>query len=61
MITSWSAPRTQRTTFTSACGARWKCMPRSVPARRLCEWFDCGKRVSSPALANSSAQKVRAK
>ena len=28
-------PRVQRTSFTSACGSRWKCMPRSVPARML--------------------------
>ena len=30
--TSKIAPRVQRTSFASSCGARWKCMPRSVPA-----------------------------
>jgi hypothetical protein len=27
------APRVQRTSFASACGARCVCMPRSVPRR----------------------------
>ena len=34
-MTSVTAPRTQRTSFTSPCGAIWKCMPRTVPLARL--------------------------
>ena len=36
MITSQIAPFRQRTTLTSLCGGRWKCMPRRVP--RLTDW-----------------------
>ena len=31
MMTSSTAPATQRTSLTSPCGAVWKCMPRTVP------------------------------
>ena len=29
------APRVHRTSFVSAAGGNWKCIPRSVPLRRL--------------------------
>src|SRR5690349_14864394 len=59
--TSNTAPRVQRTIFTSACGAFWKCMPRSVPFLWLkptlsCVWF--GFR---PCAASVSRHQARAK
>jgi hypothetical protein len=33
--TSKIAPVAQRTSFVSACGAAWKCIPRSVSRRAL--------------------------
>ena len=49
MSTSWMAPVKHRTTFTSSYGARWKCMPRTVPVSSVCEklcWTVLGRQPS---------------
>ena len=35
------APRVHRTSFVSAAGGNWKCIPRSVPCARLNATFAC--------------------
>src|SRR5215470_14602024 len=54
-------PRVARTSFVSACGGYWKCMPRSVPFFQLKAMFACAITGSSPCSANSFWQKARAK
>ena len=55
------APRVQRTSFVSAAGGNWKCIPRSVPLRLLKAMFACAIRGLSPWSVNSFWQKARAK
>src|SRR5688500_2088375 len=60
-MTSWMAPRVQRTSFASLTGGTWKCIPRSVPFRRFQDtlhWATSGSRRSA---SNSRRQKLRAK
>ncbi len=55
------APRVQRTTFVSAAGGNWKCMPRSVPATLLNATFACAITGFRPCSSNSCWQNARAK
>ena len=50
-----------RTSLACACGARWKCMPRSVLRAADCDVLFCTKLVTRPCSANARAQNVRAK
>src|SRR5438067_5464538 len=54
-------PRVARTSFVSACGGYWKCIPRSVPLRLLKAMFACAITGSRPRSANSFWQNARAK
>ena len=58
--TSKIAPRVHRTSFASSCGARWKCRPRSVPARRFRDRLHCASSLDRPAAVISSRHHVRA-
>ena len=42
------APRVQRTSFVSASGGNWKCMPRSVPVALLNATLACAITGFSP-------------
>ncbi len=55
------APRVARTSFVSAAGGYWKCMPRSVPFRRLNAMLAWAMSGFSPCSANSRWQNARAK
>ena len=57
--TSYTAPRVQRISLASACGARWKCSPRIVPARGCAPRRAAASSSSSPCAANASASNVR--
>ena len=50
MMTSQIAPATHLTTFTSPCGARWKCMPRKVPFATEWEVLCCTNCGGQPLL-----------
>src|SRR6185437_17108333 len=51
--TSKIAPFSTLTSLPWACGAFWKCRPRTVPLRALKAWLSCTKRVSTPAAASA--------
>src|SRR4029079_15748578 len=59
-MTSRMPPRVARTSLLSAAGGNWKCIPRSVPLRRLKATFACAICVFSPCSANSCRQEARA-
>src|SRR2546429_4408500 len=60
-MTSWMRPEVQRTIFASAFGARWKCMPRTLPRTRVSELLPWTGRKSMPCAAKLSAHQVRMK
>src|SRR5688500_9624875 len=55
------APIVQRTSLACARGADWKCIPRSVPRRRLKEMLVSTSRASRPRSSNSRRDQPRAK
>ena len=52
---------THRTSFASSCGARWKCMPRSVPARVDARDAALGELARQPGAGQLVRSHVRAK
>src|SRR5262249_16088845 len=54
-------PRVQRTSFDSAAGGNWKCMPRRVAAFILDAILPCAITGFRPYVLNSFRQKARAK
>src|SRR3989442_597517 len=57
--TSNTSPRRQLTILPSACGGRWKCMPRTAPFVRVRVTLIFDSALSKPAAADSSAQYKR--
>src|SRR6266542_2043391 len=55
------APRVQRTSFVSAAGGYWKCMPRNVPFLKLKEILAWAMTGFRPCASNSFWQNARAK
>src|SRR6266568_6776738 len=55
------APRVARTSFVSAAGGNWKCIPRSVPFRLLKAMLACAISGFRPCSVNSCWQNDRAK
>src|SRR6266851_1097471 len=55
------APRVARTSFVSAAGGYWKCIPRTVPFLRLKATFACAITGFNPCCSNSRWQNLRAK